>query len=342
MAITLVQTKPPAKVAPAKKKSRNRAFKIPLLSEMSPAQQRAYVEEAHDAILATRLVHRPELTVKEALLLLPQLKLTEQSPSYERKAGQIWSGTLESDLQVLGVQLSIPRSRLVEGVRARAEAGYDVSKDENLEALREGPFAVPPMYVVGVTAQPIGYATNLEKTSRPEYRAAQKPIRHYFDVVPALGWGLPLYHDEFKHLIDMAEVLERHLPVEALEERHRAERRAAKVSVEQLAEDAPNAALAKAFQLILSASIQPRFTVRQAIRIAQHAPHQETATVEERMRVRRLRFEYETMLYNSGILVAADGAQGGEIVDPGKLLRLYELRVLAGMEEQLLGLRLPV
>ena len=337
MSITLVPPTPPQ--PPVAKKKRTRAFKIPLLTEMSPEAQRAYVEQAHDEILAARLPTHSELTVKKALLLLPQLKLAEPLHG----SGPLWPTALESELQIMGVQLAPPRLRQIDASIAREEAGFTVTNEKHDQTLDAGPFDLPPMYVVGsVTAQPIGYATHLPKTTQPEFLAAQRPIRKYFDVVPK-GWGLPLYHDQFKHLIDMTEVLERHDPWEAEQERRRAERKAAKAAVAQLAEDAPNAALAKAFQLILNASMPASLSsVREAIRRAQHVPPPETATVAERMLARRIRFESEKSLYNAGILVVADVAPGGEVVDPERLLRLSGLRVLAGMEEELLGLKLPV
>lgn len=319
------------------RKPRTRAFKYPLLTEMSPDEQRAYVEHAHDAILAARLPTYPDLTVKEALLLYPQLKLAERAEGYQHTPGALWSGWLERDLEVLGVQLSPPRDRLLAPLEAAVLAGYEVDDSEFGLAMRAGRFDLPAMHVIGVTERPIGYAVCPDKPSNSAQRASQKPILHFYDVVP-LQWGLPLYHEPYKHLIDMTEVLERHQPWQALKEREAAEKRATKAAVAQLAEDAPAAALARSFKLIMSARLEFSFTVREAIRSAQHTAEEDSRPFDKRMVAWQVRTHYATALAKAGILMRQDGS--ADVVAPDKLVQVPELRVLSDIAEQLQGLRL--
>lgn len=329
---------------PVENPKRTRAYKLPLLTEMSPEEQRDYVVEAHDAILAARLPHHPELTVKDALLKLPQLILTQKEPP-GYGATEPWRGALESDLRILGVQLAAPSSRQTRDLLAQAEAtGIVPSREEQDRAIFAKRSDLAPLQVVaGETATPIGYATYQERGVKSELKAAQKPIKHYFDVVP-YKIGLPLYHEQYKNLIDMAEVLDNYWPSQANEERARQERRESTKAIARVAADAPDAALARAHHAILNCAIGRGETVRDALRLAQRTEADDAAeSLDERREVSRRLRTYAAILEDYGIWLTPDGVHAGEVHDPAKLLRRgAELRVLKPLEAELSGLKLSI
>lgn len=125
MALTLIPSSSPVE---ASTPATAPAFKIPILTEMSRAEQRAFLTDAHDAILAVQL---PKLgvTVKEALLRLAIIKAI--SPEYTVEAYQI-----ERALRLFNVQLAKPLRKRRDEYLAAAETlishGYSEEKAAEL------------------------------------------------------------------------------------------------------------------------------------------------------------------------------------------------------------------
>ena len=201
-------------------------FKIPLLTEMSPAEQRAFILEAHDAVLAHPLT-LPDwtpsdvgMTVEEGLKVMLRNKLNPPDRN-DREAFRAASA-----LEYLGIELTPSRSRKLaelpsafEGIVAGEEEKYTPLFDE---AWRTVPNTVTgPRAVVGESATPIGYITRNLNGWFKAAKSARKPLIRYYDLFHELGF--PLYSKTYRHLIDVAEVLAHYKPWHALDERNRYE-----------------------------------------------------------------------------------------------------------------------
>lgn len=250
-------------------------FNIPVLTELSPAGQKVHIYAAHDAILAF-VVPSLGQTVKEALLRMAQLKA---SPALDK---DYESSSIEKALKPLCVQLAKPRRRKAEEriaqVQQLMDAGYDSeAAHQALTQVRDPVWDGRPNELeglhtmVGEGPTPIGYVSQFPRNLTRAEQAMMKPLFPYLDCYHRLGF--PLYHDSYKHLIDVPEVLGYALPNFAYEEREARELKVNKAKVAQVAGDSPEAATRRAHAAILATQLgtHDSLQIREALLTARAA-----------------------------------------------------------------------
>lgn len=312
--LSVVATAPAPATAEASPK-----FKIPLLTEMSPAEQRAFILEAHDAVLAHPLTlpdwtpSEVGMTVEEGLKVMLRNKLNPPDP-HDKEAFRV-----EQALSYLGIELTPSRTRKL----AELPRGEDVI-DEELEVEYKqrydaALFTVPntvsgPRAIVGESATPIGYITRGLNSWFKAAKIAQKPLLKYYDLFHSLGF--PLYSKSYRHLIDFNEVLANYKPYLAEAERDKHALKLKRATVRQLEDEAPEIVRLRAHNLILGSKLDSRTTIRDALVKAR--------TDEDASERRMWRFR----LQEAGIEVQYDEAScAGVVVHPDKLVHRNRLEL---------------
>lgn len=318
VALALVNTAPP--VPAPKSKRKPRSFMIPLLTEMTPEEQQAFVLEAHDAILALQLP-KAQMTVKEALLTLASgVDRPYRTPAY-------W---IEHDLRMLRVQVA-PQVHL-----------HQCTTIDEYTSKNRALYSPQGLAVAGESAKPIGYVIGYAE-DYPSAKALAKPLKKYYDVLAScngfVGIGFPLYHTSYRHLVDVACVLENYRPWLAEGERDRRAAKVAREQVEELSAESPEAVARRAHKAILERPLGRELSVRQALVLARTpvAPAGEDESIHDYIQRFREQQIYQFILSDCGIQALPEGAPcAGIVVHPGKLtskgLQQYR-KMLGGTEE---------
>lgn len=253
---------PPAALGPQ--------FKIPLLTEMTPAEQRAFILEAHDAVLAHRLTlpdrATPDvgMTVEEGLRVMLKNKLNPPDP-HDREPFRVADA-----LSYLGIELTPSRTRKLAELPHYDDVIGDEMEEEYMQRYNAALATVPntvtgPRAIVGESATPLGYITRGLTGRHKGSKAAQKPLIQYYDLFHSLGF--PLYSKSYRHLIDVSEVLANYNPWLAEAERDKHALKQKRALVKQLEKEAPEIVRLRAHNLILNSRVSHhgQATIREAL-----------------------------------------------------------------------------
>ncbi len=306
---TVAATPAPAEAGPK--------YKIPLLTEMSPAEQRAFILEAHDAVLAHPLT-LPDwtpsdvgMTVEEGLKVLLRSKLSPPDP-HDDEAFRV-----EQALKYLGIELTPSRTRKLAELPSPTDDNFDAEEYSKLHAAAL--YTVPnvvsgPRAIDGESATPLGYITRGLNSWYKAAKTARKPLLKYYDLFDLRGF--PLYSKSYRHLIDFNEVLANYKPYLAEAERDKHALKVKRATVRQLEEEAPEVVHLRAHNLILGSKLDSRTTIRDALVKAR--------TDEDASERRMWRFR----LQDVGIEVQYDVATcAGVVVHPDKLVSRNRLEL---------------
>lgn len=294
-------------------------FKIPLLTEMTPAAQRAYIYEAHDAVLAHQLTlpdWSPQdvgMTVEEGLRVMLQNAVNPPT-RHDHEVHRV-----KEALRYLGIELTPSRTRKLAELPSAADDSVsdEEYRERYIAALHTVPNAVTgPRAIVGESASPLGYITRGLSGRYKGPKAAQKPLLQYYDLFHSLGF--PLYSKSYRHLIDFNEVLANYKPWLAEAERGKHALKLKRATVRQLEEEAPEIVRLRAHNLILNTRVRHhgQTTIREALVLART----EVDTME--------RHAWWFSLREAGIELQPDGAAcAGVVVHPANLINRNRLEL---------------
>lgn len=330
-------TEPQAKAA--QKKARKPRF--PILTDLTFEEQMKYILEAHDALLAFQVPNK-DYTVKDALLLLAEKKDEDFPGRYG----------LQITLKELGVHVELPETMWEWRERYFAsfelEPGFEWDPDDyaRMKPLigDETRLAAVDTSIPGESPLPIGWVY-FPALNFAHVRKLVRPILHHYDVLQgpsrSLHSAFPLFHTNYRHLLDFRAIMAHYWPTYACAEYQRVEDMADREAVKAKATAAPEAAISEAHATILNHNLwtdNHPLTVRDALTHVRNElrkkyagePHEDwnkpggwramLATLEDR-----------------GIKVCVDEPYAGIVVSPARLCNVLPKDWILKRYKKLLG-----
>lgn len=292
------------------------------LRAMSPDEQKAFILEAHDALLSFQIPEE-DFTVESALKYFSENK---PDPNVREAWLKKWLGLLKVEVTIPDKQLT----RMAEYAAHLAATKHAVNIGEEepyeglyvIQMLPVGPSVIDSS-IQGESPYPIGYVYGYPtKTVDSKH---YKQLLPYYDVLAGPTWFgrgvFPLYNKSYRHLIDIDAVISNYSPTWLNKQLGREIDRKDAKKLKAKAETAPQAATSEAHAAILNFNLGTK-TIREAIILVRDELIKRNSDLESIPFSGKDGIQWWwSILDDRGIEVQLDKEYSAIVVDPTKLCK---------------------